>query len=91
MGYLSAAKIRRYRAAKADRLDTRHAVLGTTPMRVMAQEHNDDPQPESESPVGALLGIDPAFQAARHGRYVGCPHAVLLFGRNPLIDHCPVS
>ena len=38
-----------------------------------------------------LLGIDPAFQAARHGRYVGCPHAVLLFGRNPLIDHCPVS
>jgi hypothetical protein len=36
--------------------------------------------------VGALLGIDPAFQAARHGRYAGCPHAVLLFGRNPLID-----
>src|SRR5262245_51807424 len=24
-------------------------------------------------------------------RYVGCPHAILLFGRNPLIDHCPVS
>ena len=23
--------------------------------------------------VGALLGIDPAFQAARHGRYVGRP------------------
>jgi hypothetical protein len=40
--------------------------------------------------VGALLGIDPAFQAARHRRYVGCPHAVLLFGRNPLIGHCPV-
>ena len=38
-----------------------------------------------------VLGIDPAFQAARHWRYVGCPHAVLLFGRNPLIDHCPVS
>jgi len=41
--------------------------------------------------VGALLGIDPAFQAVRYGRYLGCPHAVLLFGRNPLIDHCPVS
>src|SRR5262245_12665091 len=26
--------------------------------------------------VGALLGIDPAFQAVRHGRDVGCPHAV---------------
>jgi hypothetical protein len=25
------------------------------------------------------------------GWYVGCPHAVLLFGRNSLIDHCPVS
>jgi len=23
--------------------------------------------------VVALLGIDPAFQAARHGRYLGCP------------------
>jgi hypothetical protein len=43
------------------------------------------------NPPYELLGIDPAFQAARHGRYVGCPHAVLLFGRNPLIDHCPVS
>ena len=56
--------------------------LAPAPHRLVLRQH---------AGVGALLGIDPAFQAARHGRYVGCPHAVLLFGRNPLIDHCPVS
>src|SRR6266849_5912404 len=53
--------------------------LAPAPHRLVLRQH------------APLLGIDPAFQAARHGRYVGCPHAVLLFGRNPLIDHCPVS
>ena len=56
--------------------------LARAPHRLVLRQH---------AGVGALLGIDPAFQAARHGRYAGCPHAVLLFGRNPLIDHCPVS
>src|SRR5262249_13090523 len=48
--------------------------LAPAPHRFVLRQH---------AGVGALFGIDPAFQAARHGRYVGgCPHAVLLFGRN---------
>jgi hypothetical protein len=66
--YDTAPYLRRLRLRLLHREQVDH--LAPAPQRLVLRQR---------AGVGALLGIDPAFQAARL-------HAVLLFGRNPLID-----